>query len=218
MPIGHDANVPPGALAARGSASVPWDFGQRAGRAQVGAGLAWGARFAKVSRGAPGKNDHGCGQGAQDNGFKARAFTKLPWHTCRSRGSAGRWWGRLEAHGLHFFGRQLQLRHLGLARFDGVAPLVAGGGPNVLLPAVSARAAVGGGLAFVGGWGGLGHGGAREKTLFSVCLSHARLGSQASRSSRLRAITWVARRRSSSSRRSSARLAWDSSTVRGPAP
>ena len=38
------------------------------------------------------------------------------------------------------------------------------------------------------------------------------------RSRKLRAITFVARRRSSSSSRSSARLAWDSSTVRGPAP
>ena len=41
---------------------------------------------------------------------------------------------------------------------------------------------------------------------------------QASRSASVRAITLVARRRSSSSSRSSARLACDSSTVRGPAP
>ena len=41
---------------------------------------------------------------------------------------------------------------------------------------------------------------------------------QASRSLSVRAMTLVARRRSSSCRRSSARLACDSSTVRGPAP
>ena len=41
---------------------------------------------------------------------------------------------------------------------------------------------------------------------------------QASRSLKLRAITLVALRKSSSSRRSSARLAWDSRKERGPAP
>ena len=41
---------------------------------------------------------------------------------------------------------------------------------------------------------------------------------QLSKSFRVRAITLVARRTSSSCTRSSLRLAWDSSTVRGPAP
>jgi hypothetical protein len=41
---------------------------------------------------------------------------------------------------------------------------------------------------------------------------------QPSKSSSVRATTLVARRKSARSRRSSARLAWDSRTVRGPAP
>ena len=43
-------------------------------------------------------------------------------------------------------------------------------------------------------------------------------GVQLSKSNKLRATTLVARRRSCKSKRSSARLACDSSTVRGPAP
>ncbi len=67
------------------------------------------------------------------------------------------------------------------------------------------------------------------ETLFEAVLDlgHARgTGSagmgmqtdQLSRSSKVRAMTLVARRTSSSCTRSSARLAWLSSTVRGPAP